>query len=548
MTTIKAEIANLPSNFIEYKGNYFQISKTLDGKTADMSKEELALSKERIKVIIDEALSNSTIDINKIEAFDFNYHNHTFYAFDHKSDLFNGSSANQIVKIKQATIDSLEKLTEKPEKIKPSPIKEAEKSNGTEKPSDNRRVDRDEDIYSAIMRGIISSVEDPKAQVTADSINAFTKILSKKYNKKDDNKIVISDSITVQGDKHIQPIEHLIDTFNSDPNINSIYVPLHVGSYPGYQGGHWICLAMTRQLGNPKVIIYDSMGGKRESIQLAEHIRDSIRADEAIVSDAGITHQSNAIDCGIHVLNFIKTMENTKFRSLHDFLDYTKPKDSIAFDLRKEIVEALKDAAKDKYVLDYLFGSGMSELERLKYYHKSLDLKKFVGAVEVKKIHMAQLECFKKNKEKIRKMHFDWWTFPIKAPSDSFKNLYALDDQAVRQLSYDDEFMRSYLENAQLVLEAYGWKLKRKGDGYEIKPYGREVRRIPEIRLSKMAESFYLFNDKLYDALVQLSEDQPAIGDTIGNPRTEKAFSLKEKEKENSSWFGGWFSRLNPFS
>lgn len=161
---------------------------------------------------------------------------------------------------------------------------------------------------------------------------------------------------------------------------------------------------------------------------------------------------------------------------------------------------------------------------------------------------MAQLENFKKSKGKIRNKHFDWWTFPIKASSASFKNLYALDDQAVKLLSCDDEFMRSYLESAQLVLEAYGWELKRKGDGYEIKPYGRAVRRIPEIRLSKIAESFYLFNDKLYDALVQLSKDQPAIGDTIKHPRTKKAFSLKERKEENSRWFGGWFSRLNLFS
>jgi len=522
-TTIKAEIANLPSDILEYKGNYFLISKTKDGVRVEMSEKEKKLYVEKIKNILDEALLNSTIDINKLEAFDFNVDNRTFYAYNDKNAPFDGSYASQTVKINQAAIDIF--LGKKPESssTNSNPANSNEKTQRTGSPNyvkNQEPISEEPTSSDGQKRVILQDIRDPNSRILAPSLDVYDKLLEKRYNR-NDNRIKISNPVIIQDNnsKSINGLNNLIKLFNREKSLHTIYAPVHIGSSPGRQQGHWIGLVLTRKLGAPVVAIYDSLGGRH--INLANYIGQNIRASKILVSKKNVKHQDNAIDCGIFVLNFFKTMEEIGVNNLELFLDNPLKLDIPK--LRKKIAKEIEENVTE----DMFQADGSYDLETVKGYHLTLDENKFVGATELKKIHKAQLEEFRKDINAIRSphVHFDWWTFPIKSTSDTRKSQYAIDNATIKKLAADEDFMKNYLESAQLVLAAYGWELKNKAGGYVIVPRRGSQRAIPEIRLAKMAESFHLFNHKLYEALVQLSVDHPSII-KVAHPRTVAAFKL----------------------
>jgi len=529
-TTIKTEIANLPSDILPYKGKYFHLSRTIDGSHVEMSEEEMRLYVARIKAVIDEALLNSTIDIDNVGAFAFNSDNRTFYIFNNKNDLSDGSPASQTVKIKQAVVDSFSG-----EKIEKTATDKAGNSNSSNHSSFNPVSSADPADYSFEdqKNNIVENLRNPKSQIQAPSLAAYNQILENKYNT-NGNQIRVLDPVIIQNNDFgsNQSISNLINLFNREGSLDTVYAPIHVGSSPGHREGHWIAVALTRKLGNTVIAVYDSLGGKEMYKSLANYIEQYIGPSRKIISGENVQHQDNSIDCGVHVLNFINNMEETEFANIEYFLtDQTRKINTSG--LRKTFADELE---KSETTSSFSKG-GRHDLRTVKDYHITLDDSKSIGAYELKKIHTAQLAEFKKDTNAIRSQHFDWWTFPIKAASDTYKNLYAIDDMAIQQLMYDDEFMTNYLESAQLVLAAYGWELKNHNNIYVIKPYENRRHEIPEIRLAKMAESFYLFDRNLYNALVQLSKDQPIVGETIKDNRTKKAFNLNS-----------WYNYFNPFS
>lgn len=87
----------------------------------------------------------------------------------------------------------------------------------------------------------------------------------------------------------------------------------------------------------------------------------------------------------------------------------------------------------------------------------------FVGVAQLKASQRRQLEDFERwaangQWAQIHHRHYDWWMFPIPAPSsDGLKwTVYAGD---IAELKADEAYVRDYLRGVALLMAAWGWDL-----------------------------------------------------------------------------------------
>lgn len=89
----------------------------------------------------------------------------------------------------------------------------------------------------------------------------------------------------------------------------------------------------------------------------------------------------------------------------------------------------------------------------------------FVGIELLKQKQADQVKIFEEWAEngdwaEFHRNHYDWWTFPIDAPS-SFGFKYTLDQNSLAQLRQDQEFLESLAKAATLLLRSWGWDIAR---------------------------------------------------------------------------------------
>jgi len=87
---------------------------------------------------------------------------------------------------------------------------------------------------------------------------------------------------------------------------------------------------------------------------------------------------------------------------------------------------------------------------------------------------------------------FDWWMFPIKRPSLGKGTRYTVNDEQIKTLKANPEFMKSYRDGVILVAKSWGWDLEKKNDitNDKQKWVGYNV------RLGKMIDSLRLFDQQ----------------------------------------------------
>ena len=89
--------------------------------------------------------------------------------------------------------------------------------------------------------------------------------------------------------------------------------------------------------------------------------------------------------------------------------------------------------------------------------------KEFVGINQLKEKHHLQIENFEiwaknRNWSEFHNSHYDWWTFPIKAPS-SYGFAYSVFEHEINQLKADAEFVIKYLKGVELLMLSWGWEI-----------------------------------------------------------------------------------------
>ncbi len=85
----------------------------------------------------------------------------------------------------------------------------------------------------------------------------------------------------------------------------------------------------------------------------------------------------------------------------------------------------------------------------------------FVGIEKLKDAHTHQLNNFRDwastgNWRMFHGSHYDWWAFPIAAPS-SYGFAYSISQETLAILKRDQGFMSDLAEGAQLLLRSWGW-------------------------------------------------------------------------------------------
>lgn len=87
----------------------------------------------------------------------------------------------------------------------------------------------------------------------------------------------------------------------------------------------------------------------------------------------------------------------------------------------------------------------------------------FVGIARLKAEQKRQLDDFerwagRKDWARIHHSHYDWWMFPLSAPSsDGLKwTVYAGD---IAELKEDEAYLRDYLRGVALLMASWGWDL-----------------------------------------------------------------------------------------
>jgi hypothetical protein len=87
--------------------------------------------------------------------------------------------------------------------------------------------------------------------------------------------------------------------------------------------------------------------------------------------------------------------------------------------------------------------------------------------------------------------HYDWWTFPITAPS-SYGFKYSVTEDAIAELRDDIEFLDSLVEAAVLLLLSWGWDVTSNAE-VSLPDRDQQWADWP-IRLSKCYRSLRLFD------------------------------------------------------
>ena len=88
----------------------------------------------------------------------------------------------------------------------------------------------------------------------------------------------------------------------------------------------------------------------------------------------------------------------------------------------------------------------------------------FVGIEKLKETHSHQLNNFRNwatagNWRMFHGSHYDWWAFPISAPS-SYGFAYSISEETLAKLKRDQDFLSDLAEGAHLLLLSWGWDYK----------------------------------------------------------------------------------------
>lgn len=119
----------------------------------------------------------------------------------------------------------------------------------------------------------------------------------------------------------------------------------------------------------------------------------------------------------------------------------------------------------------------------------------FVGVDGIKEKHVWQLALFEEWVEgdtwqEIHTAHYDWWMFPIDAPS-SYGYAWTVYDGEVAELKRDELFVRGYLRGAEILALSWGWDLAARAP--VIEPHSAQRWQDWPVRLFKCATSLRLF-------------------------------------------------------
>ena len=122
-------------------------------------------------------------------------------------------------------------------------------------------------------------------------------------------------------------------------------------------------------------------------------------------------------------------------------------------------------------------------------------MNEFIGVQALKELQANQVELFRTwakggHWEAFHANHYDWWTFPIDAPS-SFGFKYTLDGGSISELSQDEEFLASLRKATELLLSSWGWDPIR-NQPMQHPAKGQAWANWP-IRLAKANRSLVLF-------------------------------------------------------
>jgi hypothetical protein len=533
---VQIKPGGLDPDIFEYKGNYFKLTRTIEGRTKPLSDAELVLVKERLHKVFEAAVGEG-IRLEDLISFDFNTANKHFYAYyDETKSPFDGSLADQVVRIKDEVVKTFLGSTKDsnspkaPTKDQKKPVSTSSKTKpdlSAPSPSPIPSVENPNDLFKSgddfkvKKNKVIQNLSNTREDISADALLTYLKHLENSYYDTR-NKVITLDQASIQDKNKFfehPKVKEAIRLFNKNKNLKTIYLPIHVGSSKGRQTGHWIVAALTRKYSRlfPIAVVYDPLGSNRFTKKLANYLSYEING-KPIRQDS--KHQRDGINCGIHVLHFVKIMEKHNFTKLDDYMKRRKIKVD-CYKARKNFIE---DYSKNAKEADFKRTHEIALLDDILQNHLGKD-NEFVGSYQIKKLHKAQLEVFKiSGPEDIRKAHFDWWTFPIEKTSNRYGYKYKLNDIACQELLGDDEFMKYYIESTWCVLDAYGFTLSgSKENGYKITPKDTtHENEFNEIRIKKMAESFYHFNIELYKAFINVEQ----IKRLVTHQETKDAFNL----------------------
>ena len=139
----------------------------------------------------------------------------------------------------------------------------------------------------------------------------------------------------------------------------------------------------------------------------------------------------------------------------------------------------------------------------------------FVGVQTLKELHAKQVELFRTwakggHWEAFHANHYDWWTFPIDAPS-SFGFKYTLDEGSICELSKDEKFVATLRKATELLMSSWGWDPTR--NKFLPNPAKGQAWANWPIRLAKANRSLVLFKQEdLVQSTRALARDLKAQG------------------------------------
>jgi len=142
-------------------------------------------------------------------------------------------------------------------------------------------------------------------------------------------------------------------------------------------------------------------------------------------------------------------------------------------------------------------------------------MNEFIGIQALKELQANQVELFRTwakggHWEAFHANHYDWWTFPIDAPS-SFGFKYTIDESSISELSQDAEFLASLRKATELLLSSWGWDPNRNQPMQH--PANGQAWAYWPIRLAKANRSLVLFKqDDLVESTRALARYLEAQG------------------------------------
>ncbi len=122
----------------------------------------------------------------------------------------------------------------------------------------------------------------------------------------------------------------------------------------------------------------------------------------------------------------------------------------------------------------------------------------FVGVQELKKLQAMQVDKFRSwakggHWDAFHSNHYDWWTFPIDAPS-SFGFKYTVNKETIDELAKDEQFIANLRKAAELLLSSWGWNATL-NHPIQHPALGQSWSNWP-IRLAKCNRSLVLFKQQ----------------------------------------------------